>query len=78
MRKTTAQQIDEIKSDLKKTKQRLAILEERQVEEDNVIQALEETELASALEAYTTPGHPQFDEKFDANIRKLRPDWFTK
>lgn len=35
-----------------------------------------EAELAEALEAYTTLGHPQYDPKFDAKIRALRPDWF--
>lgn len=35
-----------------------------------------EAELAEALETYTTLGHPQYDPKFDAKIRALRPDWF--
>lgn len=35
-----------------------------------------EAELAEALEAYTTPGDPQYDPEFDAKIRALRPDWF--
>ena len=37
-----------------------------------------EAELAEALDAYTTPGDPQYDPKFDAKIRALRPDWFEE
>lgn len=36
----------------------------------------EEAELAEALEAYTTPSHPEYDPEFDAEIRALRPEWF--
>ncbi len=35
-----------------------------------------EHELAEALEAYTDPNHPEYDEEFDKKIRALRPDWF--
>ena len=34
-------------------------------------------ELAIALAHYTTPSDPQYDPEFDAEIRRLRPDWFT-
>lgn len=37
---------------------------------------LAENELVKALEAYTTPGHPEYDPVFDRKIRAIRPDWF--
>ena len=36
----------------------------------------EEAELAEALEHYTDPDDPEYDEEFDKQIRALRPDWF--
>ena len=36
-----------------------------------------EHELAVALEHYTTPGDPEYDVEFDAEIRRSRPDWFA-
>lgn len=38
----------------------------------------DEHELALALERYTDPNNPEFDAVFNAQIRKLRPDWFTE
>lgn len=35
-----------------------------------------ETELAEALDAYTDPTHPEYDPKFTAKIKAIRPDWF--
>jgi hypothetical protein len=35
-----------------------------------------EHELAVAFEAYTDPISPQYDSEFDAEIRRLRSDWF--
>jgi hypothetical protein len=36
-----------------------------------------EAELAMALEKYMTPGNAEYDPDFDAEIRRLRPDWFV-
>ena len=33
-------------------------------------------ELGDALRRYTDPNDPEYDPKFDKEIRKLRPDWF--
>jgi hypothetical protein len=37
-----------------------------------------EQELAEALDKYTDPSNPEFDLKFDTEIRVLRPDWFEE
>jgi hypothetical protein len=55
-----------------------AILESHRLVVDHMQTAAdaEEAELAHALDAYTTPGNPEYDPEFDAHIRALRPDWF--
>lgn len=41
-----------------------------------IIGVIREHELAEALDNYTNPAHPDFDPVFNAEIRRLRPDWF--
>ncbi len=36
----------------------------------------EDEDLGEALGNYTNPDHPEYDPAFDAEVRKLRPDWF--
>lgn len=36
----------------------------------------EEQTLADALESYTDPASPEYDPKFDQEIRKADPNWF--
>lgn len=44
----------------------------------NPINIKRETALAIAFDTYTNPAHPEYDHAFDAEIRRLRPDWFEK
>ncbi len=44
----------------------------------NKLSLKREHELAEALDRYTDPNYPEYDAKFDAEIRRIRPDWFDK
>ncbi len=38
----------------------------------------DEAELAGALDRYTNPLDPEYDAKFTAELRRIRPDWFDE
>lgn len=48
----------------------------RMIEDDDA--EPDEAELAVALERYTNPLDPEYDAKFTAELRRIRPDWFEE